>query len=367
MNDNIKEKLKFRIAISKMDSTEDEKTNKVTSIKKLGLVACTIISISGVAFAGNTIIEKIWKVPKPIENPAFEITEENKKFNISEEEAKEIAIKKLKKAGLNSDILGSDNYKADVESDKIMYRFETEDDYSISIDGFSGEFFEIWNNQTQSQNEDEKISKEEAKKVANKYLKQFDIDTTGYDITEIKSYDAKKNSEKDEEEGNYVSIKYLKKYDETYNPYEYICTEINAKDNKFEYIRTENEAFDNNEIKITKEEAIKIALMEDENVESNKIASVDATLEVVKMNTKAYERSLNKEEFYKPMQTVDYPDEARKYYLIDERIRNAWVVTIKYEDNYKDVVKRYTEGIWNYFVDATTGEIIGGATMYYSN
>ena len=125
--------------------------------------------------------------------------------------------------------------------------------------------------------------------------------------------------------------------------------------------------FDNNEIKITKEEAIKIALIEDENVESNKIASVDATLKVVKMNTKAYERSLNKEEFYKPMQTVDYPDEARKYYLIDERIRNAWVVTIKYEDNYKDVVKRYTEGIWNYFVDATTGEIIGGATMYYSN
>ena len=37
MNDNIKEKLKFRIAISKMDSTEDEKTNKVeisSEIKK---------------------------------------------------------------------------------------------------------------------------------------------------------------------------------------------------------------------------------------------------------------------------------------------------------------------------------------------
>ena len=35
MNDNIKEKLKFRIAISKMDSTEDEKTNKIASVIKL--------------------------------------------------------------------------------------------------------------------------------------------------------------------------------------------------------------------------------------------------------------------------------------------------------------------------------------------
>jgi hypothetical protein len=36
-------------------------------------------------------------------------------------------------------------------------------------------------------------------------------------------------------------------------------------------------------------------------------------------------------------------------------------VEITYEDNYDgDIVKRYTEGVYNYFVDCTTGEIIGG-------
>ena len=40
---------------------------------------------------------------------------------------------------------------------------------------------------------------------------------------------------------------------------------------------------------------------------------------------------------------------------------------LKYDDKYftDDVVKRYTEGQYSYFVDCTTGEIIGGATMDY--
>ena len=39
---------------------------------------------------------------------------------------------------------------------------------------------------------------------------------------------------------------------------------------------------------------------------------------------------------------------------------------VNYEDNYgEDIVKRYTEGSYSYFVDATTGEIIGGHTLDY--
>lgn len=52
--------------------------------------------------------------------------------------------------------------------------------------------------------------------------------------------------------------------------------------------------------------------------------------------------------------------------LVIFHIRKAWVVVITYEDNYgDDIVKRYTEGKYSYFVDATTGEIIGGHTLDY--
>ena len=89
---------------------------------------------------------------------------------------------------------------------------------------------------------------------------------------------------------------------------------------------------------------------------------------VVKMNADAYDRTNNKEEYYKSKQTVDYPLEKRNYYVVEERVRNAWVVEITYEDNYDDdIVKRYTEGKYNYFVDCTTGEIIGGASMNYTD
>ena len=81
------------------------------------------------------------------------------------------------------------------------------------------------------------------------------------------------------------------------------------------------------------------------------------------MNADAYERINNKEKYYEAVQTVDYPTEKRNYYKIENKIRNAWVVVIKYEDNFNDVVKRYTEGAYSYYVDATTGEIIGGEML----
>ena len=66
------------------------------------------------------------------------------------------------------------------------------------------------------------------------------------------------------------------------------------------------------------------------------------------------------------MQTVDYPNEERNYYNVEDRIRNAWVVVITYEDNFDSVTERYTEGKYSYFVDCTTGEIIGGDSMDYT-
>ena len=120
-----------------------------------------------------------------------------------------------------------------------------------------------------------------------------------------------------------------------------------------------------NETVITEQDAINIALKEDKKVAKNKVKNTKTKLMVVKMNADAYDRINNTDKHYEAMQTPNYPVEERTYYKVDNRIRKAWVVVINYEDNFDDVVKRYTEGAYSYFVDATTGEIIGGHTMDY--
>ena len=124
--------------------------NKTKGILKTVVTALAgVILSTGVVFAGTMVYENIWKTPEKIELSSgdFEeitkITEESKKENMSEEKAKEIAINKLNEIQFNSNIVGTNHYK-EYDSNKIWYRFDTEDNYEISIDGQTGEFFDIW-------------------------------------------------------------------------------------------------------------------------------------------------------------------------------------------------------------------------------
>lgn len=105
---------------------------------------------------------------------------------------------------------------------------------------------------------------------------------------------------------------------------------------------------------------------EDEKIETNKIETIKAKQMIVKMNADAYKRINNNEKYYAEMNSQNFNGEI-DYYKVDDRIRNAWVVVITYEDTYGDeIMKRYTEGQYSYFVDCTTGEIIGGHVMDYT-
>lgn len=365
MNDEIKEKLKMKIAISQIKNEEEKVVNKKGKFifKNIGIAACVLMSLTGVVFAGSKVIEHIWKTPEKIENITDQITEESKKENITEEQAKEIAINKLKEIGFNTNIINTNHYK-EIGSDTIMYRFDTEDNYEISINGQTGEFYDIWNNNKNRQDCNIEITEEEAIQKANEYYKLFGFKEGEYEIRKIWSNNNEGSGKGD---GYKIDIIYNKKYGEIYNPYESISISIESKNKDFDYFRVNSIPFDNNEIIITEDEAIQIALNEDKKIETNKILETKAKKMVVKMNADAYERINNKEQYYEAMQTVDYPNEERNYYNVEDKIRNAWVVVITYEDNYNgDIVKRYTEGKYSYFVDCTTGEIIGGHMMDYT-
>lgn len=362
MNDKMKEKLRMKIAISQIKNEEEKAMNKKEKFifKNIGIAACVVVSLTGVVFAGSKVVEKIWKNPEKIENVTDKITEESKKENITEQQAREIAISKLKEIGFNTNIIKTNHYK-EIDSNDIIYRFDTEDNYEISIYGKTGEFFDIWNDNI-NQDCNITITEEEAIEEANKYYKLFGFREGEYEITSIYS----NNSEGTGKGNGYkFDITYNKKYGEIYNPYEYISISIESKNKDFDYFRVENKQFDNNETIITEDEAIQIAINQDKKIETNKIVETKAKKMVVQMNANAYERINNKEKYYESIQTVDYPNKERNYYKVEDRIRNAWVVVITYEDNFEDESKRYTEGKYSYFVDCTTGEIIGGHTMDY--
>lgn len=365
-----KDKIKFKIAISKIKEENDiVMENKIKVIlKTVSMALAGIILSTGVVFAGTKVYEKIWKTPEKIQLSSgdFEemtkITEESKKENITEEKAKEIAINKLNEIGFNSNIVSTNHYK-EYDSNKIMFRFDTEDNYEISIDGQTGEFFDIWNNNKNNQDINVTITEEEAKEIANKYYKLFGFKEGEYEISKVW---VNNNEGSGKGAGFKIDITYNKKYGDIYNPYESIGIGIESKNKNFDYFRVENIPFDNNETIINENDAINIALKEDEKIETNKVESTKTKLMIVKMNADAYDRINDKEKHYEAMQASNYPNEERNYYKVDDKIRKAWVVVINYEDNYgDDVAKRYTEGTYSYFVDATTGEIIGGHTLDY--
>lgn len=370
MNEEIKEKLKTKIAISQIKNEEEKAMNKKENFifKNIGIAACVLMSLTGVVFAGSKVIENIWKTPEKVQissgdlEEITKITEESKQENMTEEKAKEIAINKLNEIGFNSNIVGINHYK-EFDSNKIWYRFDTEDNYEISIDGQTGEFFDIWNNNRNTQDTKKYMTEEQAKELANKYYKLFGYKEGEYEITDVQSVN---NEGNDKGPGFRMTVTYNKKYGDVYNPYEYISITLESKNMEMDMFRVDNIPFDNNEVVITENEAVNIALKEDEKIETNKVESTKAKLMVVKMNADAYNRINDKDKYYEAMQTPNYPIEERNYYNVDDRVRKAWVVVINYEDNYNgDIAKRYTEGKYSYFVDATTGEIIGGHTLDY--
>lgn len=362
--EKILENVKLKISISNFEK-EEKKTRNLKEkfiLKNIGIAACVLISMTGVVVAGNKIVEKIeqieerkeiekvWETPEKIENITDEITEESKKENITEEQAKEIAINKLKAIGFNTNIIDAIHHK-DLTSNLIIYNFLNEEYCTIEIEGKTGKVTTISNNFYENiYNFSDTITVNEAKEIATKYYKLLGFKEGEYEITSPSSdYMDKK-----------INVVFTKKYGETYNPFENIniCIEP-AVSKDVSYISIQSTPFDNNEIIITKDEAIQIALSEDEKIETDKCVEVNAETMIVIMNTSAYERITDKEKYYKEMTGCFWKD--RTYYKIKNKARNAWVVLITYDIYYnREGKKRPNECQYSYFVDCTTGEIIGG-------
>ena len=366
-NNKIFEKVKMKIAISNVKEEDIVMNKSKLNIiaKGIGIAAYIALSMTGVVFASSKIIESIWKNPEKV-NPTYEIIDEIRKKNITIDEAKEVAINKLEEVGFNSNIIKQEERKT-YNNENIDYLFTTETEYEITIEGSTGQFFAIRNCKEFKQDENKAYTLEEAKEIADKYFKQFGFDKDGFEFTKVQvdvGPDVKKGGE--QTRGSRLEVRYNKKYDNQISSSQYVNIVLDTGlEDRFESIMTKNEPFENNEYIITKDEAVSKAKEYDKNITDMKIAETKAEKKIVKINDKAYSRMQNYKEFYEPMQNENFDNSKYNYYAVDEKLRNAWVVVLKYDDKYftDDVVKRYSEGAFTYYVDATTGEIIGGEIL----
>lgn len=305
--------------------------------KILKTVATILITVSvgtGLVYATGTVVnEKIWKEPKEYKINQ-NLTEEEKKECITQEKAEEIANNYLKKIGLEEEkIRDLDLSRNLLKNDKIWY-VNTEK-VSMQIDAENGKvkFLNIptWNYKIPY---DYGITREEARIVAKELLEKYRPE--GYD-GDYELVSLKRNMETDE--ASYIwYADFYRKYGDLINPSEQISIGWVPTINGLYSLTLKNIPFENNEQKISKEEAINIAVEKDKQIEKDEtIQETKAEIRIKEMNEEVYLRENFKEEYENGTLNIEKAGE-NTYKLKDnavafeteKRVRKVWCVVINY-------------------------------------
>ena len=355
--ENIIKKSQMKIAVSEF-TKEREKMPKINKISKYVAIAIITLGIgTGIVYAtGTAIYDKIWKQPETYKI-SNEITEKDKENAISEEEARQKAEEYLRKIGLDDEIselglkksLQGNDVIWDIGFTKGTMIMDCKGNFqSLNIPSFN---YSIPYNYG--------ITREEARKTAKELLAKYNPENNNneYELVSLKG-----NME--DEKTSYIwYADFYKKYGDLYNQYEKISIGWIPTINGLYSLNIENSKYENNEQIITKEEAVRIATERDKKIETrHNIASTEAKIGIDKMNADVIYREKDIENYDKG--TLNYQTEENgpykikedtEFYKVDNRVRKVWEVKIYY-----DYYNEYYQERYVYYVDATTGEIIGG-------
>ncbi len=389
MNDKIKEKLKMEIAISQIKNEEKKAMNKKEKFvfKNIGIAACVLMSLTGVALASSKVIEKVFKEPKKYESynemleecaeiqGSQEVTQEDETKSIDIEQAvteannilnkfgyenQEFAVKELKK----NYVLGAD----------LSYLLATNKNLNkgiqVDVNAKNGKCVgicdeDLWNQKIIS----DPISKEKAIEKSEEIYKLFGLKENEYKLKQI---EGGPDAKYDGENPNTWYITYAKTYDGAFNYFERLEMYFGIKDGKLliynVYIANDHIEFNNNEIVISKEDAKKIALEEDKKITDNEVDFTITNLEIRQVNSWIYLLEQNggkypdsKQEKLEDGTIVNYP----QYRTVENRARKVWVVNIHYKQGEPDPNNEKKYNSKSIFVDCTTGEVVGGADESY--
>lgn len=339
--------------IIKESLNNDKIKNKVShySLTKIISVACaSLVLTAGIAYASTEIVKNIWKEPEKVFSNNNIITAEEKAECITKEEATTKANEILKKIGYNNEKIKSatlekSSYKA------IDWRFETESEISLSFNAYGKDGFWLFNSNVLKKDiKNYRTTKEEAEKTARKICEKY-----GYDLSQYNNVSVKANLI--EEKNAYIwYVDFSKEYNGLVNSYDYISVAFIPEVNEIYYFIVNTSEYDNNTVEIEKEKAINTALEAEKNIKTGyEVECLDAYLSIKKMNSDAYLRINDYEQYIEQKNKLTSKEEIE--YVVEKHIRKVWNVILLIRNTNSLLEHGNT---YSYYVDATTGEIIGG-------
>ena len=362
MNDKMKNdiiaKSRMKIAISNLE-TEELKKPKRNLSKLVATFVLTIGTTAGLVYAGNAVYEKIWKEPTSYQITQG-ITEEEKAQCISEQEAEKIGNEYLKKVGFSDETIQNITLEKDWKEQENNWYMNSQK-ASFVIDGKTGNIKSATiPTRSYTIPENYGITRQEAKKVAYELLEKYKPENS-QGTYELLSLKGNANSEAD----SYIwYAEFYKKYDDLINSAEKVFIGWIPTINSLYCLDIDNYAYENNEQVISKEEAMEIAKNKEKVINpEGQIKTIQAEIKIEQMNESVFLREKYGEEYEsgkwnkeKVGENVYKIKDDAVFYKTEERVRKVWRVVIEYDKSQTDNSLRY----YAYYVDATTGEIIGG-------
>lgn len=338
-------------------------------LKKVASFLIIAFATSGIVFAASVAYENyeknIWKTPQKVtgqnanSNDNQNITKQN---TMSEEEARKKGKEILDKFGYGNDKIKTIKLEGSPDSYDLKWYIETEQKICIDFDANGEDSFSILNENKVYNKEIQKYrtSPKEAEKTAKELAKKYGYDTEQYKYIKVSS-----NMNSDSE--SYIwNVIFCKEYEGVKNPYEKIEISFIPEINEVISFTCINKKFENNPIEITEENAKEIALKEEQkNNAKYKIKSIETNLKIEAMNGYAYLRTNDYDQLHKQTSSSYYPYENWIFYRTESRVRRIWLVTFVY-----DIPNRFAKDFnpnderVSYFIDVTTGEVIGGGSIF---
>ena len=361
--ENLDEIIKEAISSAKCKEMMRKNKIKKTVLTSVILFFC----VGGVGVAGYITYEEIWKDPEKYTYEEVQETLANsgnvEKINlITEDEAKKNAIEIMNNLGYSNELIKEITLQKDVNNnDEPFYNIITgeneNDGIAISIDAVTGKLNSFTNKDFKDLNvQKSQITENEAREYADKIMEYAGFTDTEYEFTECKEesvYNTSKNQ-------SVWVAKYNKTYEGLNNPYESLTSNFIVSNDKIEVssiFETKDGTYDNNPTVLTSEEAIQIAISKEKELTSKEIESTEAEMGIRKMNNYIYLLENN----------IDLTNENSRNkentIATELKIRKVWIISIIHK-NQKIELKSDMEVMRShdklYYIDASTGEIIGG-------
>lgn len=358
----------FEYAIDTAFLNKAKKSNNVFnnfSIKFATTVVCLLLTFSTAVFAAYMIYDNIWKDPERTSRKQREesvlapIDEEELNNIISEEKAKTIATTIIENLGYENKTISEIKINRSYENDEDLYYHIVFDNVIVQLDAKTGVVYYIEDTNTKRiVSDNDVIDENKAIEIANEIYKSVGIgNIEKYKLISAKEQDVAMS---DSIIKCWEIVYGLDDIKENYN--ERFVISLKSVGgvtyiNRLTY-RELSDDLVNNPIVITKDEAINIAIDKEKEFSTLEISKVSAEIDMKKMNSFVYALE-------------NYIENDTGSLNIGNTERNVWVIYIEHKkDNNPrntDVLTVRQEFNKRYYIDTTTGEIIGGEETEYFN